>query len=484
MNRQIVQLFALSMLLFATLVGFTSRWTVFEAEELKDQALNRRALIEAQRVPRGLVRAADGTVLARSVPRGSGQRRIFERTYPEGNLFAHAVGYSFLSRGSVGIERFRNDELTGEEDEFSSIFSELQSKRPEGSDVTTTLDMEAQRTALEALGGRQGAIVALEPSTGRVRAMASSPDFNPNEVPDGDRFSDLNADEEARPVVNRATQANFQPGSTFKVVTAGAALDSGKFTPESIVDGSSGQLVSGVPLANFGGQDFGAITLTDALTNSVNTVWGQVGEQIGRKTLVEYMNRFGFNSDPPLDYPADQMNASGIRNADLRLLDGDDGFDVGRVAIGQGGAEGQIQVTPLQMAMVAAAVGNGGKLMRPQLTEKVVAPDGRVEQRFEPEEQSQVMSADSAGQLAQMMSRVVEEGTGTSAALSGVPVAGKTGTAEVAGAQLNQLWFIGFAPVENPQVAVAVTLEDQPLGTQGGQVAAPLAAQVMETLLR
>ena len=483
MNRQIVQLFALSMLLFATLVGFTSRWTVFEAEELKDQALNRRSLIEAQQIPRGLIRAADGTVLARSVPKGSGQRRIFQRTYPEDNLFSHTVGYSFLERGSTGIERFRDDELTGEENEFSSIFSELQSEQPEGSDVTTTLDIEAQRTAVEALGGRQGAIVAIEPSTGRVRAMASSPDFNPNEVPT-DRFSELNTDEEARPVVNRATQANFQPGSTFKVVTAAAALDSGKFSPESIVDGASGQLVSGVPLANFGGQDFGSITLTDALTNSVNTVWGQVGEQIGRETLVEYMNRFGFNSDPALDYPEDQMNASGIRNAEGRLVDGDDGFDAGRVAIGQGGAEGQIQVTPLQMAMVASAVGNGGKLMRPQLTEKVVAPDGRVEQRFEPQEQSRVMSAESAGALAQMMSRVVEEGTGTAAALSGVPVAGKTGTAEVAGAQLNQLWFIGFAPVENPQVAVAVTLEDQPLGTQGGQVAAPLAAQVMETLLR
>jgi len=482
-NRQIVQLFALAMLLFATLVGFTSRWTVFEAEALKDQALNRRSLIEAQQIPRGLIRAADGTVLARSVPRGSGPRRIFTRTYPEANLFSHALGYSFINRGSVGIERFRNGELIGEQDEFSSIFSELQSKEPEGSEVTTTLDPEAQRTAREALGGRQGAIVAIEPSSGRVRVMASSPDFDPNDVPT-DRFSQLNTDEEARPVVNRTTQANYQPGSTMKVVTAAAALDSGKFTPDSIVDGSSGQVISGVPLPNFGGQDFGAITLTDALTNSVNTAWANVGEQLGRKTLVEYMNRFGFNRDPPLDYPEDQMNASGVRNADGRLLDGEDGFDVGRVAIGQGGDEGQIQVTPMQMAMVASAVGNGGSLMRPRLTEKVVAPDGRVEERFEPEEQSRVMSEEAAGELAAMMGRVVEEGTGTAAALSGVPVAGKTGTAEVAAGQQNQLWFIGFAPVENPKVAIAVTLEDQPLGTQGGQVAAPLAAQVMETLLR
>jgi len=484
MNRQIVQLFGLSMLLFATLVGFTSRWTVFEADELKANVKNNRALIEAQRTPRGLIRASDGTVLARSEPKGSGQRRVFVRSYPEANLFSHAVGYSFINRGSSGIERYRNDELTGTEDEFTSIFSELQSKTPEGSDVTTTLDVEAQRTAVEALGGRQGAIVAIEPATGRVKAMASSPDFDPNAIPHDESFRALNTDEEARPVVNRATQAAYQPGSTFKVVTAAAALDSGKFDSDSILDGTSGQIVGGVPLANFGGQDFGSITLTDALTNSVNTVWAKVGEQIGRETLVEYMNRFGFNSEPTLDYPEDQMDVSGIRDARSELLDGSAGFDAGRVAIGQGGAEGQIQVTPLQMAMVAAAVGNGGKLMRPQLTEKIVAPDGRVEQAFEAEEQSTVMSTESAGELAAMMSRVVEEGTGTAAALAGVPVAGKTGTAEVAGAQLNQLWFIGFAPVENPRVAVAVTLEDQPLGTAGGVVAAPLAAQVMEVLLR
>jgi len=480
-NRSITHLFVLFTVLFAVLVGFTSRWTVFEAESLENQTANRRGILEEARIPRGTIFAADGTRLTRNIPRGSGKTRTYKRSYPTGNLFSHPVGYSFIDAGRAGIEKFRNRALVGKESEFGTVFQDLGVSDREGKDVRTTLDPAAQRTAVEALGGQPGSIVAMEPSTGRVRAMVSIPDFNPNEIPQ--RKNQLNS-LEGSPLLNRATQGQSPPGSTFKVVTAAAALDSGKFTPDSIVDGSSGQLVSGVPLANFGGQDFGSITLTDALTNSVNTVWAQVGEQVGRKTLVEYMSRFGYNSDPPLDYPEDQMNASGIRNAEGRLVDGDDGFDAGRVAIGQGGAEGQIQVTPLQMAMVASAVGNGGKLMRPQLTEKVVAPDGRVEQRFEPQEQSRVMSAESAGALAQMMSRVVEEGTGTAAALSGVPVAGKTGTAEVAGAQLNQLWFIGFAPVENPQVAVAVTLEDQPLGTQGGQVAAPLAAQVMETLLR
>ena len=478
MNRQIVQLFGLSMALFATLILFTSRWAVFEADSLEEEPANRRPLIEEQRIPRGLILARDGSVLARSVGRGRGARRTYTRLYPRGPLFSHAVGYNFLSKGRAGLERSRNDELTGKENEFSSIFSQLQSEDREGQDVTTTLDPKAQRVALEALGGRRGSVVALEPQTGRVRVMVSNPEYDANDVPE--RFRELNRGEGA-PLLNRATQSRYPPGSTFKVVTAAAAIDSGKFTPQSIVDGSSPRKVSGVPLANAGGQSFGPITLTDALTNSVNTVWAQVGERLGRGTLMSYMERFGFNQDPEMDYPDGQMSASGVRDARGRLLDGDGGFDVGRVAIGQGGSEGAIQVTPLQMAMVAGAIGNGGRLMKPQLTEKVVDQDGRVTDRVEPEEQSIVMSEQAAGALARMMGNVVREGTGTAAALSGIEVAGKTGTAEVDNATANQAWFIGFAPVDRPRMAVAVTIERTQ--GQGGTEAAPIAKSVLESLI-
>jgi peptidoglycan glycosyltransferase len=236
-----------------------------------------------------------------------------------------------------------------------------------------------------------------------------------------------------------------------------------------------------VPLANAGGENFGPITLTDALTNSVNTVWAQVGESIGRGTLEKYMERFGFNHDPPIDYPDGQVQPSGVRNAKGRLLDANDGFDVGRVAIGQGGEEGTILVTPLQMAMVAAAVGNRGELMRPRLTERIVDKDGRVSDQIQPARESRVMSANAAGQLAQMMGNVVEEGTGTAAALSGVKVGGKTGTAEVDNATANQAWFIAFAPLDRPKMAVAVTIERTQ--GQGGTDAAPVAKQVFEALL-
>jgi peptidoglycan glycosyltransferase len=477
-NRQIIQLFGVSMVLFAVLIGFTSRWSVFDAEALKDEPANRRPLIQEEQIARGLIKADDGTVLARSVAHGSGEQKIYGRTYPTGSLFGHAVGYSFISRGRAGIERSRNTDLTGQESEFGTIFSQLQDRERQGKDVVTTLDPQAQKVAIQALGGRKGSIVAIEPQTGRVRVMASIPEFDPNDVPE--RFAEFNRSSDA-PLLNRATQSRYPPGSTFKVVTAAAGLDSGKYTPQSIIDGHSPRTISGVPLANDGGESFGPITLTDALTHSVNTVFAQVGETVGRGTLEKYMARFGFNHDPQLDYPDGEMTASGVRDAKGKLLGAGSGFDVGRVAIGQGGQEGAIEVTPLQMAQVAAAVGNRGELIRPRLTERIVDKDGRVTDRIQPRRQSRVMSSSAAQQLAQMMGNVVEEGTGTAAALSGVKVGGKTGTAEVDNATANQAWFIGFAPLDHPKMAVAVTIERTQ--GQGGTEAAPVAAQVLQSLL-
>ena len=478
MNRQITQLFGLFVLLFAVLVAFTSYWSVLDAEGLEDNPSNRRALIREQKIPRGLILAADGnTVLARSIPRGRGEDRIFTRIYPTRGLFSHPVGYSFIRNGRISLEQSRNDALAGEEDEFESIFTGLEGKEREGLDVVTNLSVAGTEAAVAGLAGRKGAVVAIEPQTGKVRVMVSIPEYDANLIPT--EFGRLNSDPN-KPTLNRTTQELYPPGSTFKVVTATAALDSGKITPESIIDGSSPREVSGVPLANAGGVSFGPISFTDALTNSVNTVFAQVGETVGRATLVEYMKRYGFYEDPPLDYPDTQMVPSGIINGDGEYVE--DGFDVGRVAIGQGGLEGEIRSAPLQMAQVAAAVACGGRLMKPQLTDRVVRKDGRVAERIEPDLQSRVMKPETAEQLTAMMSRVVEEGTGTAAALSGIRVAGKTGTAEVgANREFTQPWFIAFAPVDNPRMAIAVTVE-RTTG-QGGTVAAPIARQVLEALL-
>jgi peptidoglycan glycosyltransferase len=477
-NRQIVQLFGVFALLFGVLVIFTSRWTVIEADSLADNPDNRRPLIEEQRIPRGLILASDGTPLARSRGEGRGQSRVYTRTYPTGALFAHPVGFSYLRNGRRGLELSRNDELVGEEDEFESILSGLESRDREGNDVVTNLDVAGTEAARNGLAGRKGAVVAIEPHTGKVRVMVSIPEYDPNAIPT--RIREFNLDRENQPLLNRTTQELYPPGSTFKAVTATAALDSGVVQPETVIDGSSPRTISGVPLENAGGQDFGPISFTDALTNSVNTVFAQVGERVGRERLVEYMKRFGFYEDPQLDYPSFQMIPSGILNGDGDFVE--DGFDVGRVAIGQGGLEGEIRSGPLQMAQVAAAVANGGRLMKPRLTDRIVRKDGRVKERIEPDLQAVVMKPETAEQLTGMMSRVVEEGTGTAAALAGITVAGKTGTAEVgANREFTQPWFICFAPVENPRMAVAVTVE-RTTG-QGGTVAAPIAKSVLEALL-
>lgn len=477
MNRQISHLMMLVVVLFGLLVVFTSRWSVFEAESLENENANRRPIIEQAQIPRGIITASDGTVLARNRQVGRGSSRIFTRLYPQNELMAHALGYSFIDRGNAGIEKSRNDELAGLSDEFTTIFEELTGGVDAGDDVRLTLDPRAQRAAVTALGGRKGGVVAIEPGTGRVRAMVSVPQYDPNTIPDN--FAELASDEDNAPLVNRATQSTYPPGSTFKVVTATAAIDTGEFTPQSTLDGSSPQEISGVELSNCceeGSGDFGPIPFATALQNSVNTAFANVGVQIGRGTLVEYMKRFGFYEDPPLDYPDGQMAPSGVFNADGDLVE--DGFDVGRAAIGQGGAEGQTRATPLQMAMVAAAIGNDGVLMEPRLTERVVAPDGRIEERVEPEEFRRVMKEETATAMQQMMRGVVTSGTAAGTGLDQFGAAGKTGTAEVA--DHNQAWFIMFAPVDDPQIAIAATVENTQ--GQGASVAAPIARQVLQAL--
>ena len=473
MNKPLRRLFVVFVLMFGVLVGFTSYWTVFGAEDLKEKPSNRRPLLKAQKIPRGLILAEDGARLVANRRTGNRETRRYYRAYPQGRLFSHAVGYSFVSRGSAGLERHYNDELIGEYDEFESIIDQLGGGVKEGDDLNTHLDPAAQRTAIQGLAGRRGSIVALDPESGAVKVMVSIPDFDPNSIPR--QFSQLNRDASS-PLFNRATQARYPPGSTFKVVTAAAALDSGRYTPGSLVSGRNGKPISGVPLQNSGGADFGTITLTDALTNSVNTVWGEVGEKLGKSTMLRYMERFGFLSEPPLDYPKSQITPSGVYGGQ-RLLDEDDSIDIGRVAIGQE----RLQVTPLQMAMVAGAVANDGILMQPRIGARVIEPDGSVRERIRPRRDGRVMSRESAQELRGMMSKVVEEGTGTASALAGIRSGGKTGTAEVQNGASNQAWFIAFAPLDDPEVAIAVTVERTQ--GQGGTIAAPIAKQVMQQLL-
>jgi penicillin-binding protein A len=481
-NRQIVKLFGLFVVLFAVLIGFTSYWAVFDAEALKDKNANKRPLLEQQRIERGRILAADGTVLARSVAKGRGDNLRYVRRYPEGALFGHPIGYSFVREGDSELEQFHNDALVGEGSELGSILDELQGKTQEGNDVVTNIDPEAQRVALaglEAVGF--GAVVAIEPSSGRVRVLASNPSYDPNRVPT--ELRELNENTFEAPLLNRATQGQYPPGSTFKVVTAAAGLDSGAITPETTIDAPGTLDVQGQPLSNDFNQDFGAISLDTALTNSVNTWFAQLGEQLGAETMFEYMDRFGFGSTPAIDLPDDQVYTSGVFDGG-ELLGRGDPVDVARVAFGQE----RLAVTPLQMAEVAAAIANGGSLMKPQIWSRVVDPDGRVVESLDPSQYSRPIDEQSAVELTTAMEGVVREGTGTNAAISGTTVAGKTGTAETpfnetcgGGSEENQAWFIGFAPADDPEVAIAATVECTT--AFGGDIAAPIFREVAEEIL-
>jgi len=480
-NRQIVKLFTFIVVLFGVLIGFTSYWSVFEAEALKEEDANKRPLLEQQRIQRGRILAADGTVIARSIPKGSGDARRYVRRYPEGALFGHPIGYSFVKEGNSEFEQFHNDELVGERSEFSSLLDELRGQRQEGNDVVTNLDPEAQRVAMSALEAAGfGAVAGIEPSSGRVLVMASNPPYDPNRIPV--EQDELNANTFETPLLNRATQGRYPPGSTFKVVTAAAGLDSGAIDLESTIDAPASLDVQGQPLANSDGAGYGPITLETALTNSVNTWFAQLGEEVGSDTLFEYMDRFGFGSKPAIDLPEDQVEASGVEE-EGELLGRGDPVDVARVAIGQE----RLLVTPLQMAEVAAAIANGGTLMKPQIWSRVVDPDGRVTESLDPSSYSQPIDEETAATLTTAMEDVVNEGTGTNAAISGVPVAGKTGTAETpfnescAGAGDNQAWFIGFAPADDPEIAIAATVECT--NSFGGELAAPIFREVAESIL-
>ncbi len=333
MNTPIMRLFGLIALMFALLVGFTSRWTIFQASALRENPLNKRQLLESERIQRGPIVAADGTVLARSIPASEG---TYTRVYPTGELFSHAVGYYFTDLGSSGLEKYREADLTGRTGtNLQSILDQLQGKERTGDKVVTTLDPSAQRVANQALAGYQGSVAALEPRTGAVTVMASSPGFDPNVLRSSAAYERLTADTKGRPLINRATQFGYAPGSTFKVVTATAAIDSGQYTPESTVSGRNGVPISGVPLQNDDNESFGQITLTQALAQSVNTVWAQVAEKLGKRTMGKYMNRFGFDRKPQLDYPAEEMSTNGEFEGERLVSPLSPLVDVGRMGIGQ-----------------------------------------------------------------------------------------------------------------------------------------------------
>jgi len=485
MNRQITRLALAGVGLIVSLVVATTYWQAWAAGDLADRQDNQIQRVAQFTIKRGEIRTK-GVVVARNRAEKVGGRTLYFREYPQRGLAAHVHGYSTQSRFRTGLERSMNDYLTGSNANLSTVLDtavdRLKGATIEGNDVLLTLDPRGQRAAQNALGSRCGAVVALEPATGRVLVMASSPTYDPNDVEENfDRATGVKADcKRPDALLNRATAGLYAPGSTFKVVTASAALDTGRYTPTSSFVDPGYCEVYGKRVNNYDtNRPFGRLDLRTALKNSVNSVFCNIGKDLGAKLIVQYAKRFGFYSTPPLETPSNERAPSGLYRPNGELLDPkeDTEVDPGRFAFGQE----RLLVTPLQMAMVAAAIANGGVVMRPHVVDRIVAPDGAIVQRTKPDELGRAVKPETAQAVAAMMREAVEGGTGTAARLSGFVVGGKTGTAETGIAGLNTTWFISYAGKERPQVAIAVVVEQQ--NSTGGETAAPVARSVLQALL-
>jgi penicillin-binding protein A len=353
----------------------------------------------------------------------------------------------------------------------------------QGNDLVLTLDMRAQQVAMQQLGGRCGSVVALEPATGKVLVMASFPTFDQNVIAeDFGAIDRITAPcKPAAPLYNRATYGLYAPGSTFKVVTASAALESGRYTEDSRFDDPGYCEVYGQRVNNYDTTSpFGNVDLRQALVNSINSVFCNIGKDLGAGAIIDQAKRFGFYETPPLETPDNERVASGLYQGG-KLFDPevDSDVDPGRFAFGQE----RLLVTPLQMAMVAAGIANDGVVMEPQVIDRILSPKGSIIVRSKPDELRRAVSRETAATVSSMMREAVERGTGTAAQIPGLVVAGKTGTAETGVEGTNNAWFICFGGPEGgrPEVAIAVVLEQQN-GT-GGELAAPIAQEVMQALI-
>jgi penicillin-binding protein A len=485
MNAPLRRLGVIVAVMFASLLISTTWVQVINAESLRDQPTNNRSRYRELGRDRGPI-LVNGAEIARSVP--SDDVYKFQRSYPGGAKYAAVTGAFSVAFGPTGVEAAKNAELAGTSDQlfYRRIGDLLTGEQPRGASVELTINAKAQNAAWDALGDQRGAVVAIDPRNGDILAMVTKPSYDPDQL----ATHDLAAARSARarllandsdPLVNRATGGDlYPPGSTFKIITAAAALSSGDYTPQTQLNGPAELDLpeTSTSLPNDDGRACGPnnqVSLEDALKISCNTAFGQLGLDLGANALNDQAQKFGFGQDltiplpvTPSTFPADANRPS-----------------TAQAAIGQF----DVRVTPLQMAMVSAAIANDGTLMRPNLIRRVQTSDFKTIDEPDPQELSQAVTSDVAQELTSMMELVVQSGTGTRAQISGVRVAGKTGTAQHgtrADPEPPHAWFTAFAPADDAQVAVAVVVEDGGrLGSEafGGIVAAPIARKVIEAVL-
>ncbi|HZT92018.1 MAG TPA: penicillin-binding protein 2 [Gaiellaceae bacterium] len=493
MNRQISRIAIFALLLLAALIVATTYWQVWAAPSLAAKQDNAIQRVAQFRIKRGLIYASNGTVIATNVAQKAAGQTLYFRKYPLHDFASQVVGYSTQGRSRAGIERQENAYLTASNANLQTIWSKLADNLKgatiQGNNLVLNLRVNAQRIAQNALAGKCGAAVVLNPKTGQVYVMASSPGYDPNQIESATGYAKILKSPNACPgsssaLFDRATEGLYPPGSTFKTVTAAAGLDDGVYNVNSQFYDPGycveyGQRVSNALNPDQTAEQYGNVDLLQAYQHSINAIFCKIGMALGAKRVIDQAKDFGFYSRPPIELPADEVSPSGEFDfTHHRFFTDTSKMDPGRLAFGQD----KLLVTPLQMALVAAAVANGGKVMVPHLVAKVEAPGGGTVVKVQPQVWKTAMKPATAATLNRMMQAVVTGGTGTSAQIPGISVAGKTGTAETGAPGIYDAWFIFFAPANDPKVAGAVVVEHSYHGF-GGAVAAPIAKELMQALI-
>lgn len=466
-NKRIIHVLVLMCLLFLSLIVFLTYFEFFVKDNIMTNSYNRRQWEREDKTVRGSIYDRNGVILAESTGIGSKS----ERTYPYGALYSHVIGYNSKSYGRTLIEHSYNNYLLDIKDSYTvfDLKNRLSKEEKRGNDVHLSLDHKLQTLADGLMKGKRGAVVAMQPNTGEILAMVSKPDFDPNSKSLSENWRDM-VESEEYPFLPRATQGLYAPGSTYKVVISAAALENGLGSVSYIDKGKI--TIEGKEFRNFGGKAYGDIDLKHALAVSSNVVFSQLGVELGSNNLKDIADRMGIGKVIPFDI---SVNQSRFPYSSMGKT------DMASVGIGQG----KLLVTPLHMAMITSCIANNGVMMSPILVNQVMSTQGKKMKNSVPETLYKVMSPKTALEVKNMMKEVVVSGTGKSAAIKGVHVAGKTGTAEneITDKQKNKehAWFIGFAPAEDPKIAVAVILEYS--GSTGGKTAAPIAQKIMAEFL-
>ena len=460
--------------LFALLVANLTMIMVVQADYYQGMPGNNHSLAKEARTERGTISTYDGVVLAQSVPTEDG---TFERVYPAGDLASQVVGYSSARFGTSGIEQAYNDTLKGKENfaSWTDVLNSFAGIGGAGNDVALTLNSKIQQAAQDALAGRTGACVVMDPDTGAVLAMASSPTYDAADFETV--IEQANADSSDTRLINRAIHALYSPGSTFKIVSLATALEDGVADENTVYDAPGSMEIGNADVVNFDGNSYGRLTLAQATELSANTAFGQLGVEMGADALVAGAEDFGFNKD--IEFALTLYTSL--------MPDPDDmtEWETAWAAAGENVGENKTashpspngpQATVLEMALVGSAIANDGTIMQPYLVDGVYNANGERSFTAQPTKLMQAVSETTAGRVRDVLVGVVNNGTGTDAAIDGVQVAGKTGTAEKVDG--NDSWFVGMAPADDPRVVVALIIED---GEEG--VGAQKAQNVLKTAL-